>query len=90
MLGQCGARPSGGQSAEASVSGQETSKADTRTGNRRRCGETRKKQGRGREEVTYNNTYLAPIYGSKTSGVNGTFASSAAVWWPMAMSINAA
>ena len=28
--------------------------------------------------------------GSNTSGVNGAFASSAAVWWPMAMSIKAA
>ena len=36
-------------------------------------------------------TILAPlIYGSNTSGVNGVFASSAAVWWPMAMSIKAA
>ena len=35
-------------------------------------------------------TILAPLYGSNTSGVNGVFASSAAVWWPMAMSISAA
>ena len=40
--------------------------------------------------VTYNNISPPHLYGSNTSGVKGVLASSAAVWWPMAMSMRAA